>query len=137
MLTTTNNSGTPWSVEPGTIVAVEEPSTVNHWNGYCFSLFGVLKVPAGVGRGVTALLRSSRAIHKSMPLNLRQIWAEGTEDMYQVFHTGSGSRGKSVQEVTVVNRTDRELELPPGVPLMVHVDEWIETGLLEGAKEAK
>jgi hypothetical protein len=57
--------------------------------------------------------------------------------MYQVFHTGSGSRGKSVQEVTVVNRTDRELELPPGVPLMVHVDEWIETGLLEGAKEAK
>ena len=135
LLTTTNNSGIPWSVEPGTVVAVEEPSEVNHWNGFSFSLFGALKVPAGKGRGVTAMCRSSRPIHKSMVLNLKQVWIEGAEGTYQVFHTGS--HGKTVQQVLVVNGTDNELELPPGVPLMVHVDKWNDAEEVETAEEAK
>jgi hypothetical protein len=135
LLTTTNNSGTPWIVEPGTIVAVEEPSAVNQWNGFCFSLFASLKIPAGIGRGVTTQLRCSRAIHKSMPLNLQQVWTEGCEGTYQVFPIRA--LGKSVQEVTVINRTDRELEIPPGIPLMVHVDKWTEDKNQDGDKEDK
>jgi hypothetical protein len=70
-----------------------------------------------------------------MPLNLQQVWTEGCEGTYQVFPIRA--LGKSVQEVTVINRTDRELEIPPGIPLMMHVDKWTEEKDQNGDKEAK
>ena len=123
ILTTISGSGTPWVVEPDTVVAVEEASQVNRWNGIAFSLLSMLKVPAGVGSAISTIVRSSRPLHRNMQLNLEQVHDEGAQGLYQVFHTGSGG-SKAVQQVTVINLTEQELTLSPAGPLMIHVEEW-------------
>ena len=120
-LTTVNNSGFPWEVDAGTLVAVEEVSAVNNWHGFAFTLFSPLIIPGGVGRAVTTLLRCSRPIHRNMKLSLQQVGNEGSEGQYQVFHLGAQGQ---CQEVTVVNQTEKELVLGPETPIMIHVDEW-------------
>jgi len=134
-LTTTNTSGIPIEVEAGTVVAVEQVSEVNRWNGLAFSLYSTLIVSAGKGRIANTILRPSKPFHKGMRLSLQQVHKEGEEGKYLVVHTGSQEKG--TQQVIVINQTDQELQLGPEAPLMIHVEEWNKTKPTEEDHEAK
>jgi hypothetical protein len=125
-LSTINNSGMTHEVEPGTVVAVEDVSAANQWNGFAFSLFDHLRIPPGPGTAVVTVLKSSRPVHYKMRLSLQQVMDEESAGSYLIHHTGNlggGLKQKSSQQVTVVNLTAQELVLMPGVPLMIHVDD--------------
>jgi hypothetical protein len=134
-LTTTNTSGIPIEVEAGTVVAVEQVSEVNRWNGLAFSLYSTLIVSAGKGRIANTILRPSKPFHKGMRLSLQQVHKEGEEGKYLVVHTGSQEKG--TQQVIVINQTDQELQLGPEAPLMIHVEDWNRTKPKEEDHEAK
>ena len=134
-LTTTNTSGIPIEVEAGTVVAVEQVSEVNRWNGLAFSLYSTLVVSAGKGKIANTILRPSKPFHKGMRLSLQQVHKEGEEGKYLVIHTGAHDKGS--QQVIVINQTDQELQLGPEAPLMIHVEEWNKIKPTEEDHEAK
>jgi hypothetical protein len=134
-LTTTNTSGIPIEVEAGTVVAVEQVSEVNRWNGLAFSLYSTLVVSAGKGKIANTILRPSKPFHKGMRLSLQQVHKEGEEGKYLVIHTSAHDKG--TQQVIVINQTDQELQLGPEAPLMIHVEEWNKIKPTEEDHEAK
>jgi hypothetical protein len=134
-LTTTNRSGLPIDVEAGTVVAVEQVSVVNRWNGLAFSLYCTLIVSAGKGKIATTILRPLKPFHRGMRLSLQQVHKAGEEGKYLVIHTVAHDKG--TQQVTVINQTDQELQLVSEAPLMIYVEEWNQLKTTEEDHEAK